>query len=103
MKEPKEKECSYGVKQPRKQEQFKSLRYGLVINPTPKQKKKKRTPDDTVVKCEGCHYYRQIVESTKIWCCNYCLDTGKLRGIPPIDCYKRPGTPYKPVRRKRRK
>ena len=86
-------------------DQYRSLRLQFEVVPKKKKKKKKkkRIKDPTVVKCEGCTYYRQIVEGTKIWCCNYFLDTGELRGIPPKDCYKKPGTPYTPKQEKPRK
>ena len=44
------------------------------IDPPPK------TCDDY---CKGCRYYRNINNSTTEKICNYCTDTGRLRGCHP--------------------
>ena len=49
-----------------------------------------------VVKCVGCYYYRRFSatygRNTK--CCHYALETGEIRGMLPVECYKHEGTPY---------
>lgn len=49
--------------------------------------------------CKGCYYWRQMCPPYNG--CHYRLDTFKIRGIPPIECYKHEGTPYKPMRKGR--
>lgn len=48
-----------------------------------------------ITACRGCVYYRSAcgVPGTYTMC-HYCYDTGELRGIRPVDCYKHDGTPY---------
>ncbi len=48
------------------------------------------------MKCIDCYYYRSL-SGLKIKndnCCHYVIETGKLRKIPPSECYKHEGTPY---------
>ena len=47
--------------------------------------------------CVDCEYWRFLTAYDKhgIKCCHYLLGTGNVRGLPPIYCYKRKGTPYK--------
>lgn len=54
--------------------------------------------------CKGCLYYRSLSNRKYVHdcVCHYCIDTGKLRGIPPADCYRHAGTPYTPRGRKRK-
>lgn len=47
-----------------------------------------------IVECKGCIYYRILYGTT--YACNYCVDTGYLRGIYPENCYKQENTPYTP-------
>lgn len=61
-----------------------------------KEINEKRGKNKTYIKCVGCAYYRLFYGSIKA--CHYTLDTGKLKTIPAIECYKHEGTPYKPVK-----
>lgn len=48
--------------------------------------------------CKGCYYWRKIsmyASNSPLKCCHYAIDEGRLRGIPPIDCYKHKDTPYR--------
>lgn len=51
-----------------------------------------------VVKCTGCYYYRPLRQGGRgaMNACHYLIDTDVPRGIHPHECYKRPGTPYRP-------
>lgn len=69
--------------------------YSFLREPPPKKGKKK---DTKVVECKGCYYYRPLASTVQNYACNYSLDTGEIRGIPPRDCYKKPNTPYSPIR-----
>ena len=52
-----------------------------------------------IVVCRRCRYYRPLSEALKLgYACHYSLDTGRLRGIRPVDCYRRPHTCYRPRR-----
>ena len=46
--------------------------------------------------CKGCEYYRRLGSDMA---CHYAIDTNDVRGMTPSECYKQPGTPYKPVSR----
>ena len=48
------------------------------------------------MKCKDCYYYRSLsqLKYRDDYCCHYLIDTGKLRKIPPAECYKHEGTPY---------
>lgn len=47
--------------------------------------------------CRGCVYRRPfVVSDPSTSACHYCIDTGKLRGMSPEQCYLHPGTPYTP-------
>ena len=48
-----------------------------------------------VVRCVGCKYWQPMHNGRA---CHYAIDTGRLRGIPPRDCYGHAGTPYTPER-----
>lgn len=55
-----------------------------------------------ITRCSGCIYYRPAGSAPDFYMmCHYALDTGRLRGIRPADCYRRPGGPYRPRRRRR--
>ena len=69
--------------------------YSFLREPPPKRPK---TKDPKVVKCIGCYYYRHTSSAGQYIACHYSIDTGTLRGIPPKDCYKKPNTPYTPMR-----
>ena len=50
------------------------------------------------VRCDGCRYYRNLDGldgGGDYFACHYCIDTGRLRGVLPKDCYRHPGTPYR--------
>ena len=51
-----------------------------------------------VVKCTGCYYYRPLRQGGRgaMNACHYLIDTDVPRGIHPHECYKQPGTPYRP-------
>ena len=61
--------------------------------------KRKNPYEPPLCECKGCYYWRQMWVGLNG--CHYRLETLKLREIPPIDCYKHEGTPYKPKRRGR--
>lgn len=46
------------------------------------------------VGCPGCYYYRLFYAGMSA--CHYCIDTGKVRPVPPEECYRHDGTPYLP-------
>lgn len=48
------------------------------------------------VYCEGCRYWRTLNHTLKWTACHYAIDTPHVRGMPPQDCYKHLGTPYRP-------
>lgn len=48
-----------------------------------------------ITRCSGCVYYRRAGSAEdSCWMCHYLLDTGRLRGVRPCDCYRHAGTPY---------
>lgn len=62
--------------------------------------RKHRTKDEnSPVVCDGCIYYRILTSG--MYACHYCIDTGKLRRIPPKMCYRHRGTPYQRKGRKK--
>ena len=45
----------------------------------------------------GCRYYRPLSEALALgYACHYSLDTGRLRGMRPVDCYRKPNSCYRP-------
>lgn len=55
----------------------------------------KRKYEPPLCECKGCHYWRSAVNEGTIHMCHYSIETGIVRGIPPIDCYKHENTPYR--------
>lgn len=53
---------------------------------------RKREYEPPLCECKGCYYWRSI---GGLNACHYALDANIIRGIPPIECYKHKGTPYK--------
>ena len=50
-----------------------------------------------IVACWRCRYYRPLSAALALgYACHYCLDTGQLRGIRPVDCYQHTDSCYRP-------
>ncbi len=50
-----------------------------------------------IVVCRRCRYYRPLNEALALgYACHYSLDTGQLRGMRPVDCYRKPNSCYRP-------
>lgn len=68
--------------------------------------KDKRAPaswsDKDVVACKGCWYWRTLDYTMGIKACWYPLLEDKLRPCRPADCYRRSGTPYRPMAQRRK-
>ncbi len=52
--------------------------------------------DEDVVECRGCLYWRTLDYILGVKACWYPLMENRLRPCRPADCYRRPGTPYRP-------
>lgn len=52
--------------------------------------------DEDVVECRGCWYWRTLDYTLGLEACWYPLLENRLRPCRPADCYRRPGTPYRP-------
>ena len=52
--------------------------------------------DGDVVECRGCWYWRTLDYTLGLEACWYPLLEDRLRPCRPADCYRRPGTPYRP-------
>lgn len=52
--------------------------------------------DEDVVECRGCWYWRTLDYTLGLEACWYPLLEDRLRPCRPADCYRRPGTPYRP-------
>lgn len=52
--------------------------------------------DGDVVECRGCWYWRTLDCILGLEACWYPLLEDRLRPCRPADCYRRPGTPYRP-------
>ena len=51
---------------------------------------------EDVVECTGCWYWRTLDYTLGLKACWYPLLEDRLRPCLPADCYRRPGTPYRP-------
>lgn len=51
---------------------------------------------EDVVECRGCWYWRMLDYTLDIRACWYPLLENRLRPCLPADCYRKPGTPYRP-------
>lgn len=49
--------------------------------------------------CKGCYFYRKFDGNRNEYACHYCLDVGKLRGVPAEECDKK--LPVTPAQRKK--
>lgn len=54
---------------------------------------------EDVVECWGCWYWRMLDYTLGIRACWYPLLEDRLRPCLPADCYRKPGTPYRPCDR----
>lgn len=52
--------------------------------------------DKDLVECRGCWYWRMLDYTLDLRACWYPLLEDRLRPCRPADCYRKPGTPYRP-------
>ena len=71
---------------------------------TPREQPPQKRPwgGGDVVECRGCWYWRTLDYTMGIKACWYPLLEDKLRPCRPADCYRKPGTPYRPMAQRRR-